>query len=171
MLCSDPSAHAVQSGAWWHAQAPSLVMPTRVVQSPCLRYNRKSRIYVPTLRAHITCPHYVPTLRAHIPGPRAETLSLTLTSHSRCESHTHRINLTPTTNRVRHRLRDLKNKQALREKYNITSEMVDGYEPLSIISIPGYSEMSAETACEALGWVVPSPASLALRCRRCVLFG
>jgi hypothetical protein len=59
----------------------------------------------------------------------------------------------------------LKNKQALREKYNITSEMVDGYEPLSIISIPGYSEMSAETACEALGWVVPSPTSLPLRCR------
>ena len=45
-------------------------------------------------------------------------------------------------------LNDLKNKEALREKYNITEEMVLPFEPIPIINIPGLGDMAAKTVCE-----------------------
>jgi len=47
-------------------------------------------------------------------------------------------------------LNDLKNKAPLREKYGITEEMVN-YEPVPIIEIPEYGNLSAPTVCEAMG--------------------
>ncbi|XP_055327764.1 leucine--tRNA ligase, cytoplasmic-like [Paramacrobiotus metropolitanus] len=47
-------------------------------------------------------------------------------------------------------LRDLKNKPAMRSKYKITDEMVLPYEPIPIIEVPEYGNLSAVTACELL---------------------
>lgn len=38
---------------------------------------------------------------------------------------------------------DLQKKKPLREKYGLTDEMVMDYKPISIISVPNYSELSA----------------------------
>lgn len=45
-------------------------------------------------------------------------------------------------------LRDLKNKQQLREKYGIADEMVMPFEPVPIIEVPGYGNLCAVTACD-----------------------
>ncbi|XP_041049891.1 leucine--tRNA ligase, cytoplasmic isoform X1 [Carcharodon carcharias] len=47
-------------------------------------------------------------------------------------------------------LRDLKKKKALREKYGITDGMVLPFEPIPIIEIPGYGNLSAPTVCDEL---------------------
>ncbi|XP_014672325.1 PREDICTED: leucine--tRNA ligase, cytoplasmic-like isoform X2 [Priapulus caudatus] len=47
-------------------------------------------------------------------------------------------------------LRDLKKKQPFREKYGIKDEMVLPYDPVPIIEIPGFGNLSAVTACEQL---------------------
>ncbi|MBN3323262.1 SYLC protein, partial [Atractosteus spatula] len=47
-------------------------------------------------------------------------------------------------------LRDLKKKQALREKYGITDKMVLPFEPVPIIEIPGYGNLSAPQVCDEL---------------------
>ncbi|KAM8974469.1 leucine--tRNA ligase, cytoplasmic [Pelodytes ibericus] len=47
-------------------------------------------------------------------------------------------------------LRDLKKKQALRQKYGIRDEMVLPFEPVPIIDIPGYGNLSAPTVCDEL---------------------
>ena len=47
-------------------------------------------------------------------------------------------------------LRDLKNKPALREKYNITDAMVCNYDPIPIIQVPTYGTLSAVSVCEEL---------------------
>ena len=47
-------------------------------------------------------------------------------------------------------LRDLKNKQPLREKYGIKDEMVLPFEPVPIIEIPEFGNLSAVTVCEQL---------------------
>ncbi|KAJ8266803.1 hypothetical protein GJAV_G00134870 [Gymnothorax javanicus] len=47
-------------------------------------------------------------------------------------------------------LRDLKKKQALREKYGIEDKMVLPFEPVPIIEIPGYGSLSAPLVCDEL---------------------
>ncbi|XP_051955494.1 leucine--tRNA ligase, cytoplasmic [Xyrauchen texanus] len=47
-------------------------------------------------------------------------------------------------------LRDIKKKQALREKYGIQDFMVLPYEPVPIIEIPGYGSLSAPLVCDEL---------------------
>ncbi|KAF3841076.1 hypothetical protein F7725_006938 [Dissostichus mawsoni] len=47
-------------------------------------------------------------------------------------------------------LRDLKKKQALREKYGIEDKMVLPFEPVPIIDIPGYGNLSAPLVCDEL---------------------
>lgn len=47
-------------------------------------------------------------------------------------------------------LRDLKNKKDLREKYNITDEMVLPFEPIPIIEIPELGNLAAVTVCDKL---------------------
>lgn len=47
-------------------------------------------------------------------------------------------------------LRDIKKKAALREKYGIKDEMVLPFEPVPIIEIPGFGDLSAVTVCEQL---------------------
>ncbi|XP_069996006.1 leucine--tRNA ligase, cytoplasmic [Penaeus vannamei] len=47
-------------------------------------------------------------------------------------------------------LMDLKNKPALREKYNITEEMVN-VEPVPIIDVPEYGTLSAPSICQTMG--------------------
>ncbi|XP_077360858.1 leucine--tRNA ligase, cytoplasmic [Festucalex cinctus] len=47
-------------------------------------------------------------------------------------------------------LRDLKKKQALREKYGIEDKMVLPFEPIPIIDIPGYGNLSAPLVCDEL---------------------
>ncbi|XP_023698173.2 leucine--tRNA ligase, cytoplasmic [Paramormyrops kingsleyae] len=47
-------------------------------------------------------------------------------------------------------LRDIKKKQALREKYGIRDDMVLPYEPVPIIDIPGYGNLSAPLVCDEL---------------------
>ncbi|XP_032192180.1 leucine--tRNA ligase, cytoplasmic isoform X1 [Mustela erminea] len=47
-------------------------------------------------------------------------------------------------------LRDLKKKQALRTKYGIRDDMVLPFEPVPIIEIPGFGNLSAVTICDAL---------------------
>nr|XP_033783398.1 leucine--tRNA ligase, cytoplasmic [Geotrypetes seraphini] len=47
-------------------------------------------------------------------------------------------------------LRDLKKKQALRMKYGIKDEMVLPFEPVPIIEIPGYGNLSAPQVCDEL---------------------
>uniref|UniRef100_A0A8D0DXC2 Leucine--tRNA ligase, cytoplasmic n=1 Tax=Salvator merianae TaxID=96440 RepID=A0A8D0DXC2_SALMN len=47
-------------------------------------------------------------------------------------------------------LRDLKKKQALRAKYGIKDEMVLPFEPVPIIDIPGYGNLSAPLICDEL---------------------
>lgn len=45
-------------------------------------------------------------------------------------------------------LREFQKKKALREKYNLTDEMVMAFSPVEIIEIPGYSKLSAKKAVE-----------------------
>ena len=45
-------------------------------------------------------------------------------------------------------LRDLKNKEALRKKYNIADEMVLPYEPIPIIDVPDLGNLCAVTTCD-----------------------
>ncbi|KAH9133181.1 hypothetical protein LEN26_007144, partial [Aphanomyces euteiches] len=47
-------------------------------------------------------------------------------------------------------LRDLKQKAAMREKYNLTDEMVLPFEVVPIIDIPGYGSTSAVAVCDEL---------------------
>ncbi|RXN26704.1 leucine--tRNA cytoplasmic [Labeo rohita] len=47
-------------------------------------------------------------------------------------------------------LRDIKKKQALREKYGIQDYMVLPFEPVPIIDIPGYGNLSAPLVCDEL---------------------
>ncbi|XP_060491814.1 leucine--tRNA ligase, cytoplasmic [Panthera onca] len=47
-------------------------------------------------------------------------------------------------------LRDLKKKQALRAKYGIRDDMVLPFEPVPIIEIPGFGNLSAVTICDEL---------------------
>nr|XP_057943374.1 leucine--tRNA ligase, cytoplasmic isoform X2 [Doryrhamphus excisus] len=47
-------------------------------------------------------------------------------------------------------LRDIKKKQALREKYGIEDKMVLPFEPIPIIDIPGYGNLSAPMVCDEL---------------------
>lgn len=47
-------------------------------------------------------------------------------------------------------LNDLKNKPALREKYGITEEMVN-FEPVPIIDVPEFGNLSAPTVCQQMG--------------------
>ncbi|KAK4336993.1 hypothetical protein RND71_044224 [Anisodus tanguticus] len=47
-------------------------------------------------------------------------------------------------------LNDLKEKKPLREKYNITDEMVLPFEPIPIIEVPDFGNLSAKTVCEQL---------------------
>ncbi|XP_016123073.1 leucine--tRNA ligase, cytoplasmic [Sinocyclocheilus grahami] len=47
-------------------------------------------------------------------------------------------------------LRDIKKKQALREKYGIQDYMVLPFEPVPIIEIPGYGNLSAPLVCDEL---------------------
>ncbi|CAM5999081.1 unnamed protein product [Sphagnum balticum] len=47
-------------------------------------------------------------------------------------------------------LRDLKNKAPLREKYKIKDEMVLPFDPVPIINIPDFGDLSAVTVCEQL---------------------
>uniref|UniRef100_A0A667Y9G6 Leucine--tRNA ligase, cytoplasmic n=1 Tax=Myripristis murdjan TaxID=586833 RepID=A0A667Y9G6_9TELE len=47
-------------------------------------------------------------------------------------------------------LRDIKKKQALREKYGIGDKMVLPFEPIPIIEIPGYGNLSAPLVCDEL---------------------
>ncbi|KAI1903034.1 hypothetical protein AGOR_G00023010 [Albula goreensis] len=47
-------------------------------------------------------------------------------------------------------LRDIKKKQALREKYGIEDNMVLPFEPIPIIEIPGYGSLSAPLVCDEL---------------------
>ncbi|XP_062262028.1 leucine--tRNA ligase, cytoplasmic [Platichthys flesus] len=47
-------------------------------------------------------------------------------------------------------LRDIKKKQALREKYGIEDKMVLPFEPIPIIEIPGYGNLSAPVVCDEL---------------------
>ena len=47
-------------------------------------------------------------------------------------------------------LMDLKNKAPMREKYGITDEMVMPFEPVPIIDVPGFGDLSAVTVCEKL---------------------
>ncbi|KAJ8408831.1 hypothetical protein AAFF_G00246490 [Aldrovandia affinis] len=47
-------------------------------------------------------------------------------------------------------LRDIKKKQALREKYGIEDKMVLPFEPVPIIEIPGFGNLSAPLVCDEL---------------------
>ncbi|KAF7463581.1 leucine--tRNA ligase, cytoplasmic [Marmota monax] len=47
-------------------------------------------------------------------------------------------------------LRDLKKKQALRTKYGIRDDMVLPFEPVPVIEIPGFGNLSAATICDEL---------------------
>ncbi|PWA23182.1 hypothetical protein CCH79_00002430, partial [Gambusia affinis] len=47
-------------------------------------------------------------------------------------------------------LRDIKKKQALREKYGIEDKMVLPFEPVPIIEIPGFGNLSAPLICDEL---------------------
>merc|ERR1719445_1562916 len=47
-------------------------------------------------------------------------------------------------------LRDLVNKQPLREKYEVTDEMVIPFKPVPIIDIPGYGDLAAVTVVDKL---------------------
>lgn len=47
-------------------------------------------------------------------------------------------------------LNDLKEKKALREKFNITDEMVLPFEAVPILEIPDYGNLSAKKICEEL---------------------
>ncbi|KAM4620885.1 leucine--tRNA ligase, cytoplasmic [Polymixia lowei] len=47
-------------------------------------------------------------------------------------------------------LRDIKKKEALREKYGIEDKMVLPFEPIPIIEIPGYGNLSAPLVCDEL---------------------
>ncbi|XP_068186983.1 leucine--tRNA ligase, cytoplasmic-like [Antennarius striatus] len=47
-------------------------------------------------------------------------------------------------------LRDIKKKQALREKFGIEDKMVLPFEPIPIIDIPGYGNLSAPLVCDEL---------------------
>ena len=47
-------------------------------------------------------------------------------------------------------LRDLKNKEPFRQKYNLTDEMVLPFDPVPIIEVPDYGNLCAVTVCEKL---------------------
>ena len=46
-------------------------------------------------------------------------------------------------------LRDLKNKPLLRQKFGIKDEWVVPFDPVSIVSIPGFGDLPAVTACDS----------------------
>ena len=55
-------------------------------------------------------------------------------------------------------LRELKDKPLFREKFGLTAEMVEPFEVVPIIEIPGYGDKSAEFMCEKLNIASPNDA-------------
>lgn len=66
-------------------------------------------------------------------------------------------------------LRELKNKPEWRVQYKITAEMVEPYEVVPIIEIPGYGDQAAVTVSERLKIRVSTAKDSGLRQLKCVL--